>query len=79
LDSQTLDGKAPAGVARMARRCAKPCFAVVGQMEEKAELVQIFDRVFVLGSSADSEIADTLSLLRRNARELGKLLSALPR
>src|SRR5438067_13041576 len=33
LDAQTLEGKAPAGVARLARRSGKPAFAVVGRAE----------------------------------------------
>jgi glycerate kinase len=36
LDSQTLDGKGPAGVAAMARRAGKPVLALAGSVEEGA-------------------------------------------
>ena len=42
LDAQTLEGKAPAGVARMARKFGKKCYAIVGQYEEARELRPIF-------------------------------------
>ena len=31
LDRQTLEGKTPAGVARLARKLGKPVFAIVGR------------------------------------------------
>jgi glycerate kinase len=37
LDRQTLAGKAPAGVARMARALKKPVFAIVGQATGESE------------------------------------------
>ena len=38
LDGQTLEGKAPAGVALMARRLGRPIIAFGGRIEEAARL-----------------------------------------
>ncbi len=66
LDAQTAEGKAPAGVAQMARRLGKKCYAIVGEMEDAPELRGLFDRIVVLGGP----IADTARLLREQARSL---------
>src|SRR5439155_12572576 len=46
LDRQTLEGKTPAGVARLARKLGKPVFAIVGRASEDREARDIFDGVF---------------------------------
>ena len=66
LDRQTLEGKAPAGVARLARKLGKRVFAIVGRASEDRQAGAIFDRVYELGGS----IPQAPELLRERAREL---------
>ena len=78
LDHQTLAGKAPAGVARLARKLGKRVFAIVGCATEDPTTREIFDGVLVLAQSPitrDESIARTAELLRERARELGTALS----
>lgn len=77
LDDQTLEGKAPAGVARLARKLGKRVFAIVGCATQNPNVLQVFDGVFVLAQSPitrDESIARTAELLRERGRELGELL-----
>jgi glycerate kinase len=43
LDAQTLEGKAAAGVAALARRHNKPVIAIAGSIEDRARLAGLFD------------------------------------
>ena len=52
LDRQTLAGKAPAGVARMARALKKPVFAIVGQAEGEPEVRELFNGVTTLDDTS---------------------------
>ena len=70
LDRQTLEGKAPAGVALLARKFGKRVFAVVGRAAPDQHVRDIFDRVYELGGS----IPQARELLRERARELGSTL-----
>ncbi len=70
LDSQTLEGKAPAGVARLARKFGKRVFAVVGRAAADQQVREIFEGVYELGGS----IPQARDLLRERARELGSAL-----
>lgn len=70
LDSQTLEGKAPAGVARLAGKFGKAVFAIVGRSASEQQVRDIFDRVYELGGS----IPQARELLRERARELGTAL-----
>ena len=70
LDSQTLEGKAPAGVARLARKFGKRVFAVVGRVAADQQVREIFEGVYELGGS----IPQARDLLRERARELGSAL-----
>src|SRR5207248_1078290 len=70
LDSQTLEGKAPAGVARLARKFGKRVFAVVGRAAPDQQVRDIFDGVYELGGS----IPQAKELLREQAREFGTSL-----
>src|SRR5207302_8552360 len=47
LDTQTLEGKAPAGVARLARKFGKAVFAIVGSAPDQ-QVRDIFDWVYQL-------------------------------
>jgi len=70
LDCQTLEGKAPAGVARLARKFGKRVFAVVGRAAPDQHVRDTFDGVYELGGS----IPQARELLRERARELGSTL-----
>jgi glycerate kinase len=77
LDDQTLEGKAPAGVARLARKLGKRVFAIVGRANQNPDVLQVFDGILALAKppiTADESIARTPELLRDRARELGLLL-----
>jgi glycerate 2-kinase len=70
LDRQTLEGKAPAGVALLAHKFGKRVFAVVGRAAPDEHVRDIFDGVYELGGS----IPQARKLLRERARELGSTL-----
>jgi glycerate kinase len=73
LDAQTLDGKAPAGVARLARKLGKRVHAIVGAIDEAPGLRELFDGVSTLVTPetlSDVALAETATLLRERAREL---------
>jgi glycerate kinase len=73
LDRQTLEGKTPAGVARLARKLAKPVFAIVGRASEDRELREIFEGIYQNASpgiSQQESMKHGAELLRANAREL---------
>ena len=78
LDAQTLQGKAPAGVARLARENGKRCYAIVGEIEGAAEVQELFDSVFAARPahmSRDEAITSAPRLLRDCGRQLGALLA----
>jgi glycerate kinase len=70
LDRQTLEGKAPAGVAQLAHKFGKRVFAVVGRAAPDQHVRDNFDGVYELGGS----IPQARELLRERARELGAAL-----
>ena len=73
LDRQTLEGKTPAGIARLARRLGKPVFAIVGRASGDPELREIFDGVYQNvrpGMNQQENMKHAAELLRENAREL---------
>jgi glycerate 2-kinase len=77
LDRQTLEGKTPAGVARLARKLGKRVFAIVGRATENRQVRGIFDGVYQNarpGMSEKENMARAADLLRENARELAKEL-----
>jgi len=77
LDRQTLEGKTPAGVARLARGLGKPVFAVVGRAINDREVREVFDAVYENtrpGMSQEENMKRAAELLRENARELAKSL-----
>jgi glycerate 2-kinase len=78
FDDQTLEGKAPAGVARLARKLGKRIFAIVGCATEQAATREVFDAVFLLAQppvTREESMKRTATLLRERARELGATLS----
>jgi glycerate kinase len=77
LDRQTLEGKTPAGVARLARKLGKRVFAIVGRASEDLQVREIFDGVYENAQPRMSEkenMARAAELLRENARKLAKKL-----
>jgi len=69
LDRQTLAGKAPAGLARMARELKKPVYAIAGRATDDAEVRELFDGITTLDDSSPN-YCDTPQLLETRAREL---------
>jgi len=77
LDRQTLEGKTPAGVARLAHQLGKRVFAVVGRASKDRQVREIFDEVYVttrLGMSEKESTVRVAELLRERARELAQSL-----
>jgi glycerate kinase len=73
LDEQTLEGKVPDGVARMARESGKRVYAIVGASSESPAVRSLFDGLFVLAQSpvtTEEAIARAGELLQGRAREL---------
>jgi len=75
LDQQTLQGKTPVGVARLARKLGKPVFAIVGHASDDRELREIFDGIYQNvrpGMSQQENMKHAAELLRENARDLAE-------
>ena len=68
LDRQTLAGKGPAGVARMARD-SKAVYAIVGVATDDPEVRQLFDGIATLDDTSPG-YGQTAALLETRAREL---------
>jgi len=77
LDEQSLEGKAPAGVARLAREAGKRVFAIAGSASDAPAVRAPFDVVLVLArppiTPAES-IARAPQLLHERARELAGMM-----
>jgi glycerate kinase len=77
LDRQTLEGKTPAGVARLARKFGKAVFAIVGRASKDRKVREMFDGVYEnarRGMSQEENMRCAAELLRENAQELAKRL-----
>ena len=79
LDEQTLGGKGPYGVAKMAKLHHIPVIALAGQFSIGLNLnnFEHFDAVFPIGTgpvSLEEAIAHTATNLQRTACQIGKLL-----
>ncbi len=77
LDRQTLEGKTPVGVARLARKFAKPVFAIVGRATVDREVREIFEGVYQNarpGMNEQENMRRAAELLRENARHLAETL-----
>jgi glycerate kinase len=77
LDDQSLEGKAPAGVARLARKAGKRVFAIVGGAGGGPGVRALFDEVLVLARSPispEQSIARARELLQERARELAGMM-----
>ena len=77
LDWQTLEGKAPAGVSKLARDLGKRVFAIAGTASQSEEIGSLFDGVLVLARHPillDDAIAGAATLLQERARELAGMM-----
>src|SRR5437868_2617222 len=77
LDRQTLEGKTPAGVARLARKLGKKVFAIAGRYDGNQQVHELFDEVYQLARSDMSEkeqLKRAGELLREKAREIAQEL-----
>jgi glycerate kinase len=77
LDGQTLEGKAPAEVALMARSLGKRVFAIVGHSDGDARLGGLFDGIIAVADPARSEtenIRCAPDLLRMGGQQLAASL-----
>jgi len=77
LDRQTLEGKTPAGVARLAHKLGKLVFAFVGRATEDRQVRELFDAVYQNarpGMSTEENMKRAAELLQDNARQLAKEL-----
>jgi glycerate kinase len=77
LDLQTLEGKTPSGVAKLARKLGKKVFAIVGRATNDRKVRELFDGVYENaqpGMSEKENMKRAAELLRQNARELAKNL-----
>jgi glycerate kinase len=75
LDRQTLEGKTPAGVARLARKFGKKVFAIAGRYDGNEQVHELFDEVYQLARSGMSEkeqMKRAGELLREKAQELAR-------
>lgn len=84
LDEQTLEGKAPAGVASMARRLGRPTIAFGGRVQEAArlDLHDCFDEIVALSDlepelSQEQRMARGPELLSRHAARLAGRIAAV--
>ncbi len=74
LDRQTLSGKAPAGLAELARTLGKPVYAIVGQVAADLDAQQLFAEVVALEDQSEN-FRETPALLETSARELAQRFS----
>lgn len=79
LDEQTLKGKGPYGLAKMAKKHGKPVICITGQLA--ADMIpdefEVFDVIEMLPTrpmNLDEAIDHTADLLRIRASQLGKLI-----
>jgi glycerate 2-kinase len=74
FDAQTLHGKGPAGIARLARKEGRPVFAIVGEAaHDRGKEAEIFDGIHELtagGRSKAEAMTMAHELLREGARNL---------
>ncbi len=77
LDSQTLEGKGPAGVAAMARSAGKPVLAFAGSIDENPEVLALFDAAIPIIDrvvSLEDAMRDAAPFLQRAAGRTARLL-----
>ncbi|MEC3879352.1 glycerate kinase [Parapedobacter sp. 10938] len=83
IDSQTLQGKGPYGVASRAKRMGLPVIGLAGHIPTTVgdDLAAYFDTLVAIGngpSSLEAALAATADNLTRTATQLGNLLAVSP-
>ena len=82
MDAQTLEGKAPAGVAAIARRHGKPVIGFAGGVQNEAQLRDSFDAVIPIPNrplSVAESCQQARELLESAAARTARLLTLLNR
>lgn len=84
IDSQTLQGKGPFGVASRAKRMGLPVIGLAGKVPVSVndELAAYFDMLLAIGNrpaSLEEALVATADNLTRTAKQLGNLLAVSPR
>jgi glycerate kinase len=77
LDRQTLEGKTPAGVARLARKLGKKVFAIAGRYDGDPQVRDLFDEVYQLarpGMSEKEQMKRAGEFLREKVQEMARAL-----
>lgn len=77
LDRQTLQGKTPAGVARLARKLGKPVWAIAGRSDNDPQVSALFHGVLTLarrGLGREQQMQRAAELLCEAGRALAKQL-----
>ncbi len=75
LDRQTSFGKAPAGVARLAREAGRPVVAIVGSVMDGDEATAAFDAVFAITpdlASPEEALSRAVELVAQAAEAAGR-------
>jgi glycerate 2-kinase len=73
LDAQSLEGKAPFGVAQIARQLGKPVWAIAGAIEDRERLAPHFEKLVSLvgeDTSLDEALREPAKHLAKKIREL---------
>ena len=77
LDAQSLSGKGPVGIARLANDLGKPIFALAGHISSEVRTSGLFGQCAALTDfdlPLENLMSDAASLLTRKVRELSDLL-----
>jgi len=80
LDAQTLNGKGPDGVARLARQHNKPIIAFAGRTDGSSALDEAFDRVYTIrpeGVSVEESMRCARSFLTESAKNAVSFIEGL--
>jgi len=82
IDSQTIHGKTPIGIARVAKRYGKPVIAIAGSLGADVDIVHGYgiDAVFSILyriCSLEEALAETATSLRRAARNIASATALL--
>jgi glycerate 2-kinase len=73
LDAQSLEGKAPFGIARLAQELSKPVWAIAGAIEDREQLRPHFKKLVALVGGAvtvEKALANPAEYLSQRTREL---------
>jgi len=79
IDSQTISGKGPVGLAARAKERGLPVIALAGSVEAGLNAGRFFDAIFTIGSgpaTLDEALENTASDLVRTSTQIGNLLAA---